>query len=72
MSYLPLVGLPADTHENHGFLFHSIGDKYTRAVAEAANCAPVKKVIELTITGKWFAERNQMFSDGLGISVVSQ
>ena len=28
MSYLPLVGLPADTYESHGFLFHSIGDKY--------------------------------------------
>ena len=41
MSYLPLVGLPADTHESHGFLYHSIGDKYTRAVAEAANCTPV-------------------------------
>ena len=41
MSYLPLVGLPADTHENHGFLFHSIGDKYVRAVAEAAHCTPL-------------------------------
>jgi putative glutamine amidotransferase len=41
MSYLPLVGLPADTHESHGFLYHSIGDKYTRAVAEAALCTPV-------------------------------
>ena len=41
MSYLPLVGLPADTHEAHGFLYHSIGDKYTRAVAEAAQCTPV-------------------------------
>ena len=41
MSYLPLVGLPADTYENHGFLYHSIGDKYVRAVAEAALCSPV-------------------------------
>ncbi|MFN4142686.1 gamma-glutamyl-gamma-aminobutyrate hydrolase family protein [Aestuariivirga sp.] len=41
MSYLPLVGLPADTHESHGFLFHSIGDKYVRAVAEVALCTPV-------------------------------
>jgi putative glutamine amidotransferase len=41
MSYLPLVGLPADTHENSGFLYHSIGDKYTRAVAEVAKCTPV-------------------------------
>jgi putative glutamine amidotransferase len=41
MSYLPLVGLPADTYENHGFLFHSIGDKYVRAVAEVALCSPV-------------------------------
>jgi putative glutamine amidotransferase len=41
MSYLPLVGLPADTYESHGFLYHSIGDKYVRAVAEAAQCTPV-------------------------------
>lgn len=41
MSYLPLVGLPADTYESHGFQFHSIGDKYVRAVAEVALCSPV-------------------------------
>ena len=41
MSYLPLVGLPADTHENAGFMYHSIGDKYVRAVAEASQCTPV-------------------------------
>jgi putative glutamine amidotransferase len=37
----PLVGLPADTHENHGLLFHSLGDKYVRAVAEVSGCTPV-------------------------------
>ena len=37
----PLVGLPADTYESHGFLFHSLGDKYVRAVAEVAACTPV-------------------------------
>jgi putative glutamine amidotransferase len=37
----PLVGLPADTYENHGFLFHSLGDKYVRAVAEVSACTPV-------------------------------
>ena len=41
MTIQPLVGLPADTYENHGFLFHSIGDKYVRAVAEVAQCLPV-------------------------------
>ena len=38
---LPLVGLPSDTYEKEGLVFHSIGDKYLRAVAEAARCAPV-------------------------------
>lgn len=38
---LPLVGLPADTYENHGFLFHSLGDKYVRALAEVSNVLPV-------------------------------
>ena len=37
----PLIGLPADTFEDKGFTFHSIGDKYLRAVAEVAQCIPV-------------------------------
>lgn len=37
----PLVGLPADTYENHGLLFHSLGDKYVRAVAEVSGCTPL-------------------------------
>jgi hypothetical protein len=41
MMYSPLVGLPADTYEAHGFLFHSLGDKYVRAVAEVSKCTPV-------------------------------
>jgi putative glutamine amidotransferase len=38
---LPLVGLPADTYENSGFLFHSLGDKYVRALAEVSKVLPV-------------------------------
>ena len=38
---LPLVGLPADTYENSGFLFHSLGDKYVRALAEVSQVLPV-------------------------------
>lgn len=37
----PLVGLPADTYEKDGFLFHSLGDKYVRALAEVADVEPV-------------------------------
>ena len=36
----------------------------------AANSAPVTKAIELTITGKWFEDQTQMFSDGLGLRAV--
>jgi putative glutamine amidotransferase len=38
---LPLVGLPADTYENGGFLFHSLGDKYVRALAEVSQVLPI-------------------------------
>jgi putative glutamine amidotransferase len=38
---LPLVGLPADTYENSKLVFHSLGDKYARAVAEVSRCLPV-------------------------------
>jgi len=37
----------------------------------AANSRPVKKVVEITITGKWFADERQMFQDGIGLRVVS-
>lgn len=38
---LPLVGLPADTYAHDGLVFHSVGDKYVRAVAETAKCDTV-------------------------------
>ncbi len=37
----------------------------------AANCAPVTKKIEITITGKWFADQARMFADGLGIKAIN-
>ena len=33
---LPLVGLPADTYEKSGFQFHSLGDKYVRALTDVS------------------------------------
>ena len=41
MTTLPLVGLPADTYEDHGFLFHSLGDKYVRALADVSQVLPL-------------------------------
>jgi putative glutamine amidotransferase len=40
-SSIPLVGLPADTYESHGFLFHSLGDKYVAALADVSKVLPV-------------------------------
>jgi len=40
-SLVPLVGLPSDTYESHGLLFHSLGDKYVRAVVDVARCPAV-------------------------------
>jgi hypothetical protein len=37
----------------------------------AANCRPRTHVLELTITGKWFADEPRMFTDGLGIRLLS-
>jgi putative glutamine amidotransferase len=41
MTSHPLVGLPSDTYEKGGFGFHSLGDKYVRAVSDVAKCLPV-------------------------------
>ena len=38
---LPLVGLPADTFELDGLLFHKLGDKYARAVSEVSHAHPL-------------------------------
>jgi putative glutamine amidotransferase len=37
----PLVGLPADTYEQDGFLFHKLGDKYVRALTDVAKVEAV-------------------------------
>jgi putative glutamine amidotransferase len=37
----PLVGLPADTYEKDGFLYHSLGDKYVRALTDVAQVEAV-------------------------------
>jgi len=38
---IPLVALPACRWEKDGQSYHTIGDKYVRAVAEAAGCLPM-------------------------------
>jgi putative glutamine amidotransferase len=38
---IPLVALPACRWEKDGQRYHTIGDKYVRAVAEAAGCLPM-------------------------------
>jgi putative glutamine amidotransferase len=37
----PLVGLPADTYEKDGFQYHSLGDKYVRALTDVAQVEAV-------------------------------
>jgi putative glutamine amidotransferase len=46
----PLVGLPSDSYEKDGFLYHSIGDKYVRALAEVSDVEPVvlPNIIDVT------------------------
>ena len=41
MHIRPLVGLPADTHEKDGFFYHSLGDKYVRALTDVADVEAV-------------------------------
>ena len=38
---MPLVGLPADTYEKSGFQFHSLGDKYVRALTDISRVLSV-------------------------------
>ena len=38
---MPLVGLPADTYEKAGFQFHSLGDKYVRALTDVSKVLSV-------------------------------
>jgi len=34
------------------------------------NCAPVTKVLEITIKGEWFEDQKKMFSEAIGIKLV--
>ncbi|MGO9112445.1 MAG: hypothetical protein ACLP9L_24710 [Thermoguttaceae bacterium] len=36
-----------------------------------ANCRPRSFTVELTLTGQWYAEEEQMYRDGLGLSLVA-
>jgi hypothetical protein len=36
----------------------------------AANCRPVTKTLELSLTGKWHDDERKMFSDGVGLGEV--
>lgn len=36
----------------------------------AANSAPMQKVVEITVTGQWFADERKMFQDGIGLRVI--
>lgn len=37
----------------------------------AANAEPVKKTIEITLTGTWYDDEERMFSDGIGLREVA-
>ncbi len=37
----PIIGLPACVREMEGLLYHTLGDKYARAVAVSSKCLPV-------------------------------
>ncbi len=53
-------------------LTHLIGPGEYRLQIRIAggNCSPITKIIELTLTGQWFADQSRMFTDGLGIKVM--
>ncbi len=36
----------------------------------AANKKPVKKTLEITLTGNWYDDEARMFSDGIGIRMI--
>jgi hypothetical protein len=38
----------------------------------AANSLPMTKILEVTVTGKWFDNERLMFQDGIGLRVVTE
>jgi hypothetical protein len=37
----------------------------------AGNAAPIDRMVELNVTGKWFDEEEVMFRDGIGLRLVA-
>ena len=35
-----------------------------------ANCPPITRTLEINVTGAWFSDQKEMFSDGLGVKFL--
>jgi hypothetical protein len=38
-------------------------------IIAASNAKPLKKIIELNVSGQWFDDERKMFSDGIGVNI---
>jgi hypothetical protein len=66
-----VLALDLEVQPNTGSHLLKSGTYQLELKIAAANASPIKKIFELTITGKWFPEESRIFSEGIGIRDVS-
>ena len=47
------------------------GTYRAKLLVAAANCAPRAYTLEVTLTGKWFKDETEMYTQGLGVSLTA-
>ena len=66
-----VLGLDLEIKPNTLSHLVPIGVYHLTLRVAAANCPPRTHVLELTLTGKWFDDESRMFTDGLGLRLLS-
>lgn len=62
-----------DTHVKSFTLSHLIrpASYQLRIIIAAANTKPIRKTLEINLTGKWFEEEREMLDQGVGITMLN-
>jgi hypothetical protein len=66
-----ILALDLETKPNTGSHLIPPGIYRLELTVAAANSAPVTKTLELKVTGRWFDDERSMFTDGVGVRVLS-
>jgi hypothetical protein len=65
-----ILSLSTETRTNARGYLQPPGTYRLELELVAANAKPVKKILEITLTGDWYDDEREMFSEGVGIRLL--